>query len=243
MPRGTRSAPDGRVAGTGPGPASCGLGGQVRQGSRAGVHGHDEGAVRRVADDGQAGRVDHDALEGVEVHAEGVGQDRLDHVAVRDRQPHGVVAHVAVHGQRPGPGRPRRRAPTSPAATPRRGSGRRTAGPAPCARASPWRASSAPARSSRRSRTRAADGRSGRVPRGPGAGRSRGSAPAGWRPRPPARARSVARQRPSPGRCRCRRGGRPWCVRPGRRSRWRPSVRGAPGSRLPCPERTRDACR
>ena len=47
---------------------------------------------RRVPDDRHRARVDDDPLEGVEVHAERVGEHRLDDVAVRDGDPDGVVA-------------------------------------------------------------------------------------------------------------------------------------------------------
>jgi hypothetical protein len=50
----------------------------------------DEGAQRRVPDDRQRGRIDHDALEQVEVQAERVGEDGLDHIAVAARQPERV---------------------------------------------------------------------------------------------------------------------------------------------------------
>ena len=39
---------------------------------------------------------------GVEVHAERVGQDRLDHVAVADRQPDRVVTVLGLDAPRPG---------------------------------------------------------------------------------------------------------------------------------------------
>ena len=52
-----------------------------------------------VADHRQAGRVDDDPLERVEVHAERVGQDRLDHVAVGDREPDRVVPCSAATGR------------------------------------------------------------------------------------------------------------------------------------------------
>jgi hypothetical protein len=48
------------------------------------VHPHHEGPKLGVADHRDRARVYRDALESVEVHAEGVGDDRLDDVAVRD---------------------------------------------------------------------------------------------------------------------------------------------------------------
>ena len=54
------------------------------------------GRSARVADDAHRGRVDDDPLELVEVHAERVGEHRLDDVAVRDDDVDGVVAEPGV---------------------------------------------------------------------------------------------------------------------------------------------------
>src|SRR5215472_13015630 len=66
--------------------ASAGLAGAggVRPGhGRAGVvHTHNERAQRRVADHAERAGVDLDSLEHVEVHAQAVGNYRLDDVAV-----------------------------------------------------------------------------------------------------------------------------------------------------------------
>ena len=56
----------------------------------------DERSQRRVGDDAHRRRVDHQPLELVEVHAEGVGEHRLDDVAVRDDDVDGVVAEPGV---------------------------------------------------------------------------------------------------------------------------------------------------
>src|SRR3546814_8797571 len=56
-----------------------------------GVLAEDEGPHGGVADDRDRGGVHLDPLEQVEVHAEGVGQQRLDDVAVADGDPGGGI--------------------------------------------------------------------------------------------------------------------------------------------------------
>ena len=78
---------------------------QLREVGGGGVHGDHVGPVGGVADDRHRGRVDQDPLESVEVDAEGVGQDRLDHVAVGDRGPDRVRAVLGGEFRVPGPDR------------------------------------------------------------------------------------------------------------------------------------------
>ena len=80
----------------------------------------DVGTGRRVADDRDRRRVDVDALEQVQVHPEGVGDDRLDDVAVADRRPDRVVAVLLGERRRRGAVRRRPHGPTSSPATHRR---------------------------------------------------------------------------------------------------------------------------
>ena len=118
-----------------------------------GVDGDHERPGGGVADDRDRGRVDHDPLEAVQVHAERVGQDRLDRVAVGHRGPDGVGAVLRSELARPSSGWRRPPGPTSRSSTPRPGSGRRTAGAAPRPKACPCSARAATCRSTPRSRT------------------------------------------------------------------------------------------
>ena len=99
------------------------------------------GPQRRVGDDADRRRVDDQALELVEVHAQRVGEHRLDDVAVRHHDVDGVVAEAGVplaHGGRP-PGSACRASPRRP----RPGTSSPTGATGPPSRAGPWRASSA----------------------------------------------------------------------------------------------------
>ena len=87
-----------------------------------------------VADDRDRARVDDDALELVEVQAERVGQDGLDHVAVTARHPDRVVGPAGRSSRAPR----RRRAPTPRTAPRRPGSGPPTAASGRPSTPGPW---------------------------------------------------------------------------------------------------------
>ena len=90
---GPAPATDGRIGRGEPAPAAL-LGWRREPGQVAvvGVGGQHEGPGRGVAHDRDRRRVDVQPLEQVEVHAQRVGQQRLDQVAVADRGPHGAGA-------------------------------------------------------------------------------------------------------------------------------------------------------
>ena len=108
-----------------------------RQVAARGVHGHHVRAGRGVADHRHRRGVDQDPLEGVEVHAERVGQDRLDHVTVGDRHPDRVRRRARPTPCRPRTGSRRRRGRPSRSSTRHRGTGPPTAAAARSSRASP----------------------------------------------------------------------------------------------------------
>ena len=95
------------------------------------------GRAGGVADHRDRSRIDHDPLEAVEVHAQRVGQDRLDQVAVRDRRPDRVRPMLSREPGVPGPDGTPPRASPSPSSTRRRETAQPTAGAAPRPRASP----------------------------------------------------------------------------------------------------------
>ena len=106
-----------------------------------GVHADHERPQRRVAHHRQGRGVDDDPLEGVEVDAERVGEDRLDHVAVAHRHPHRVGPVLGLDLRVPPADRRRPRARTCPPSSPRRGTPRPTGGSARSSTSAPWPAS------------------------------------------------------------------------------------------------------
>ena len=72
------------------------------------------GRARGVADHGHRARVDLDPLEGVQVHPERVGEDRLDHVAVAAPPPRSRRRRARRRSCRPDCGPPRPRGAASP---------------------------------------------------------------------------------------------------------------------------------
>ena len=197
------------------------------------------GRSGRVADHRQRRRVDHDPLERVEVDAERVGEDRLDHVAVADRDPDRVGPVLGLDARRPsgGPRRPPGR--TCPPSTRRRGTPPRDG----CAcTVAPHRllgqrlelAAGPRAVVALEQAPLGAHLRRRRLAPGDRRGRSPGTARAGWM----TTAASGTPGQPlarGPGLldARGRRGARPCSDRPAPRSRSRWCGRAGPGSRLP----------